>query len=295
MRTTRWQRWSGLLFVTPWLITFLWFTLGPFIASIYLSFTNYRFIGLPEWVGMNNYVRLFTDDAKFIRSVINTLYYTAVHVPGIMIMAFFVAILLNQKVKGQPIYRTAFYLPSVTAGVATAYLWILLLQPNGLVNQFLGLVGIDGPNWLTSSTWAMPALILMSFWGLGTTMIIYLAALQGIPQHLYEAASVDGAGVIRKMWHVTVPMMTPAIFLTAVLQIIGSWQVFTQALIVTNGGPRDSTLFILLHLYRTGFEYFQMGYASAIAWVLFVIILVFTILQFGVARRWVYYEGSTER
>lgn len=284
-----------MLFVTPWLITFLWFTLGPFIASIYLSFTNYRFIGLPEWVGLNNYVRLFTDDAKFIRSVINTLYYTAVHVPGIMIMAFFVAILLNQKVKGQPIYRTAFYLPSVTAGVATAYLWILLLQPNGLVNQFLGLVGIDGPNWLTSSTWAMPALILMSFWGLGTTMIIYLAALQGIPQHLYEAASVDGAGVIRKMWHVTVPMMTPAIFLTAVLQIIGSWQVFTQALIVTNGGPRDSTLFILLHLYRTGFEYFQMGYASAIAWVLFVIILVFTILQFGVARRWVYYEGSTER
>lgn len=284
-----------MLFITPWLITFLWFTLGPFIASIFLSFTNYRFIGLPTWIGLDNYVRLFTDDPKFIRSIINTLYYTAVHVPGIMIMAFFVAILLNQKVKGQPIYRTAFYLPSVTAGVATAYLWILLLQPNGLVNQFLGLVGIDGPNWLTSSTWAMPALILMSFWGLGTTMIIYLAALQGIPQHLYEAASVDGAGVIRKMWHVTVPMMTPAIFLTAVLQIIGSWQVFTQALIVTNGGPRDSTLFILLHLYRTGFEYFQMGYASAIAWVLFVIILVFTILQFGIARRWVYYEGATER
>ncbi len=295
MRTTRWQRWSGLLFIAPWLITFLWFTLGPFVASIFLSFTNYRFIGLPEWVGADNYVRLFTDDAKFIRSIINTLYYTAVHVPGIMVMAFFVAILLNQKVKGQPIYRTAFYLPSVTAGVATAYLWILLLQPNGLVNQFLGLVGIDGPNWLTSSTWAMPALILMSFWGLGTTMIIYLAALQGIPQHLYEAASVDGAGVIRKMWHVTVPMMTPAIFLTAVLQIIGSWQVFTQALIVTNGGPRDSTLFILLHLYRTGFEYFQMGYASAIAWVLFVIILVFTVLQFGIARRWVYYEGASER
>jgi len=295
LRTTRWQRWSGLLFIAPWLITFLWFTLGPFIASIFLSFTNYRFIGLPTWIGLDNYVRLFTDDAKFIRSIINTLYYTAVHVPGIMIMAFFVAILLNQKVKGQPIYRTAFYLPSVTAGVATAYLWILLLQPNGLVNQFLGIVGIDGPNWLTSSTWAMPALILMSFWGLGTTMIIYLAALQGIPQHLYEAASVDGAGVIRKMWHVTVPMMTPAIFLTAVLQIIGSWQVFTQALIVTNGGPRDSTLFILLHLYRTGFEYFQMGYASAIAWVLFVIILIFTIIQFGIARRWVYYEGSTER
>jgi multiple sugar transport system permease protein len=295
LRTTRWQRWSGLLFIMPWLITFLWFTLGPFIASIYLSFTNYRFIGLPTWIGFQNYANLFGDDPKFIRSIINTLYYTGVHVPGVMLLAFFVALLLNQKVKGQPIYRTAFYLPSVTAGVATAYLWILLLQPNGLINQFLGIVGIDGPTWLTSSTWAMPALILMSFWGLGTTMIIYLAALQGIPQHLYEAASVDGAGVVRKMWHVTVPMMTPAIFLTAVLQIIGSWQVFTQALIVTNGGPRDSTLFILLHLYRTGFEYFQMGYASAIAWVLFMIILVFTIIQFTVARRWVYYEGATER
>ncbi len=295
MRTTRWQRWSGLLFIAPWVITFIWFTFGPFIASIYLSFTNYRFIGVPTWVGFQNYANLFGDDPKFIRSVINTLYYTAVHVPGIMLLAFFVALLLNQKVKGQPIYRTAFYLPSVTAGVATAYLWILLLQPNGLINQFLGIVGIDGPTWLTSSTWAMPALILMSFWGLGTTMIIYLAALQGIPQHLYEAASVDGAGVVRKMWHVTVPMMTPAIFLTAVLQVIGSWQVFTQALIVTNGGPRDSTLFILLHLYRTGFEYFQMGYASAIAWVLFMIILVFTVIQFGVARRWVYYEGATER
>lgn len=295
MRTTRWQRWSGLLFIAPWLITFLWFTLGPFIASLFLSFTNYRFIGLPTWVGLDNYVRLFTDDDKFIRSIINTLYYIVVHVPGIMIMSFFVALLLNQKVKGQPIYRTAFYLPSVTAGVATAYLWILLLQPNGLVNQFLGLVGIEGPRWLVSQTWAMPALILMSFWGLGTTMIIYLAALQGIPQHLYEAASVDGAGVIRKMWHVTIPMMTPAIFLTAVLQIIGSWQVFTQALIVTNGGPRDATLFVILHLYRTGFEYFQMGYASAIAWVLFVIILIFTVAQFSIARRWVYYEGVADR
>ncbi len=284
-----------MLFVAPWLITFIWFTLGPFIASFYLSFTSYRFHDFPTWIGFENYTRLFTDDAKFVRSVLNTLYYTAVHVPGIMLLAFFVALLLNQKVRGQPIFRTAFYLPSVTAGVATAFLWIVLLQPNGLINQALGLVGIEGPRWLTSTAWAMPALILMSFWGLGTTMIIYLAALQGIPQHLYEAASVDGAGVVRKMWHVTVPMMTPAIFLTAVLQIIGSWQVFTQALIVTNGGPRDSTLFILLHLYRTGFEYFQMGYASAIAWILFVIILIFTIIQFGFARRWVYYEGANER
>ena len=292
MRTTTWQRWSGILFISPWLFTFVWFTLGPFIASFFLSFTKYRFHDFPIWYGLNNYINLFTDDAKFIRSIFNTFYYTAVHVPGSMFMAFFVAILLNQKIKGQPIFRTAFYLPSVTTGIATAFLWILLLQPNGLINQGLGLVGIEGPRWLTSQHWAMPALILMSFWGLGTTLIIYLAALQGIPEHLYEAASIDGAGPGRKLWHVTIPMMTPAIFLTAVLQIIGSWQVFTQALIVTNGGPRDSTLFVLLHLYRTGFEYYQMGYASAIAWVLFVIIMIFTLVQFTVARRWVYYEAS---
>ena len=292
MRTTTWQRWSGILFISPWLFTFVWFTLGPFIASFLLSFTKYRFHDFPIWFGLNNYVNLFTDDSKFIRSIFNTFYYTAVHVPGSMFMAFFVAILLNQKIKGQPIFRTAFYLPSVTTGIATAFLWILLLPPNGLINQGLGLIGIAGPRWLTSQYWAMPALILMSFWGLGTTLIIYLAALQGIPEHLYEAASIDGAGPWRKLWHVTVPMMTPAIFLTAVLQIIGSWQVFTQALIVTNGGPRDATLFVLLHLYRTGFEYYQMGYASAIAWVLFVIIMVFTLIQFTVARRWVYYEAS---
>ncbi len=252
--------------------------------------TNYKFRGDIVFVGFNNYTELFGRDQDFIRSIVNTFYYTVIHVPGLMFIAFFIALLLNQNVRGMPIFRTLFYLPSVTAGVATAMLWIVMLQPNGLLNQFLAVFGISGPPWLTSTTWALPGLIIMSFWVVGSAMILYLAALQGIPEHLYDAASIDGAGPIRRMWHVTVPMMTPTIFLTLVLATIGSFQVFVTALIVTNGGPANATLFILLHLYRAAFEYFRMGYASAIAWILFLIILLLTMLQFLTARRWVYYE-----
>lgn len=289
MRRTFWQQWSGILFAVPWLIQFVLFIVVPFAASFWLSLTDYRFRDFPNMIWFKNYVDLASDDV-FLKSVFNTLYYTVFHVPGVMIIAFFIAILLNQKVNGMPLFRTLFYLPSITAGVATIMLWLVILQPNGILNQALGLFGIPGPRWLTSTQWAMPSLILMSFWTVGTTMILYLAGLQGIPQHLYEAASIDGAGHIRKLWHVTVPMMTPTIFLTLVLGIIGSWQVFTQALILTGGGPANATLFVLLYLYRKAFLIFQMGYASAIAWVLFVIILIFTFIQFGIARRWVYYE-----
>ena len=289
MRRTFWQKWSGILFAVPWLLQFVLFILIPFAASFWLSLTDYRFRDFPKMIWFENYADLASDDV-FLKSVFNTLYYTVFHVPGVMIIAFFIAILLNQKVKGMPLFRTLFYLPSVTAGVATIMLWLVILQPNGILNQALGLFGLPGPRWLTSTQWAMPSLILMSFWTVGTTMILYLAGLQGIPQHLYEAASIDGAGHLRKLWHVTVPMMTPTIFLTLVLGIIGSWQVFTQALILTGGGPANATLFVLLYLYRKAFLIFQMGYASAIAWVLFVIILIFTLIQFVIARRWVYYE-----
>ncbi|MCY3957303.1 MAG: sugar ABC transporter permease [Chloroflexi bacterium] len=289
MKRTVWQQWSGILFAVPWLLQFVLFILIPFAASFWLSLTDYRFRDFPQMIWLENYADLASDDV-FLKSVFNTLYYTVFHVPGVMIIAFFIAILLNQKVKGMPLFRTLFYLPSVTAGVATIMLWLVILQPNGILNQALGLFGLPGPRWLTSTQWAMPSLILMSFWTVGTTMILYLAGLQGIPQHLYEAASIDGAGHLRKLWHVTVPMMTPTIFLTLVLGIIGSWQVFTQALILTGGGPANATLFVLLYLYRKAFLIFQMGYASAIAWVLFVIILIFTLIQFGIARRWVYYE-----
>ncbi|MCY3896914.1 MAG: sugar ABC transporter permease [Chloroflexi bacterium] len=289
MRRTFWQQWSGILFAVPWLLQFVLFIVVPFAASFWLSLTDYRFRDFPNMIWFENYVDLASDEV-FLKSIFNTLYYTVFHVPGVMVIAFFIAILLNQKVNGMPLFRTLFYLPSITAGVATIMLWLVILQPNGILNQALGLFGLPGPRWLTSTQWAMPSLILMSFWTVGTTMILYLAGLQGIPQHLYEAASIDGAGHIRKLWHVTVPMMTPTIFLTLVLGIIGSWQVFTQALILTGGGPANATLFVLLYLYRKAFLIFQMGYASAIAWVLFVIILIFTFIQFGIARRWVYYE-----
>jgi len=289
MRRTIWQQWSGIIFAVPWLLQFVLFIVVPFAASFWLSLTDYRFRDFPNMIWFENYVDLASDEV-FLKSIFNTLYYTVFHVPGVMVIAFFIAILLNQKVNGMPLFRTLFYLPSITAGVATIMLWLVILQPNGILNQALGLFGIPGPRWLTSTQWAMPSLILMSFWTVGTTMILYLAGLQGIPQHLYEAASIDGAGHLRKLWHVTVPMMTPTIFLTLVLGIIGSWQVFTQALILTGGGPANATLFVLLYLYRKAFLIFQMGYASAIAWVLFVIILIFTFIQFGIARRWVYYE-----
>ncbi|MDE2869698.1 MAG: sugar ABC transporter permease [Chloroflexota bacterium] len=289
MRRTFWQQWNGILFAVPWLLQFVLFIVVPFAASFWLSLTDYRFRDFPNMIWFENYADLAGDEV-FLKSIFNTLYYTVFHVPGVMIISFFIAILLNQKVNGMPLFRTLFYLPSVTAGVATIMLWLVILQPNGILNQALGLVGIPGPRWLTSTQWAMPSLIIMSFWTVGTTMILYLAGLQGIPQHLYEAASIDGAGHLRKLWHVTVPMMTPTIFLTLVLGIIGSWQVFTQALILTGGGPANATLFVLLYLYNKAFLIFQMGYASAIAWVLFVIILIFTLIQFIIARRWVYYE-----
>lgn len=292
-----WRETRGFLFVLPWLFGFVVFVAGPFFFSFFLSFMQWRLVGDMKWMGFANYAQLLSgDDTRFVQSVYNTAYYVVFHVPGVLIISFAVAGLLNRKVKGIAIYRTAFYLPSITTGVATAVLWYWVLQPNGLLNNFLDIflepLGAKAPNWLGSTTWAMPGLIIMSFWSVGTTMIIYLAGLQGIPQHLYEAAEIDGAGWWGKVRHVTLPMMTPQIFLTLVLAVIGSFQVFTSALIITEGGPADATLFLLLYLYWNGFRFFKMGYASAIAWVLFFIILFLTIVQFMLARRWVYYEGE---
>ena len=292
-----WKETRGFLFILPWLVGFILFIAGPFFFSFFLSFTQWRLVGDIKWTGFNNYVQLLSgEDTRFVQSVYNTVFYVFFHVPGILIISFIVAGLLNRKVKGMALYRTAFYLPSITAGVATAVLWYWVLQPNGLLNLFLNVflnpIGLDAPNWLGSTRWAMPGLIIMSFWSVGTTMIIYLAGFQGIPQHLYEAAEIDGAGWYGKIRHVTIPMMTPQIFLTLVLAVIGSFQVFTTALIVTEGGPADATLFLLLYLYWNGFRFFKMGYASAIAWLLFLIILFLTIVQFAFARKWVYYEGE---
>ena len=233
---------------------------------------------------------------RFTRTLGNTAYYVLFHVPGVNLLALGCALLLNQKLRGIALYRTLFYMPSVTSGVATAVLWIWLFNGQyGVLNSFLRVFGVSGPNWLFDIKWSMNALIIMSLWGMGNAMLIYLAGLQNVPQHLYEAAMVDGAGAWQRFVNVTLPLLTPTIFYNLVIGVIASFQVFTAAFVMTAGGPADSTLFYVLYLYRVAFENLRMGYAAALAWILFVIIIAFTILQFVLARRWVYYEGASPR
>ena len=283
----------GYLFILPWAIGFLCFTAGPFLASLFLSMTDWRIIGAFKWVGLGNYTTIFTQDPRFLKTLFNTLYYVAFVVPGVNVIGLTFAMLLNQKLKGIAIYRTVFYMPAVTSGVATSILWAWMFNPRfGLINSVLAMIGIQGPEWLVSDVWAMPSIIIMSLWNIGQPMIIYLAGLQGVPRHLEEAAEMDGAGWWQKFRNVTIPMLTPSIFFNVVMGIIGSFQVFTTVYVVTQGGPAESTLVYVLNLYYTAFQNFRMGYASALAWILFVIILAFTGIQFLVSRSWVYYEGG---
>jgi len=282
------------LFVLPWIIGFLIFTLGPIIASLALSFTDYDVILPPSYIGLDNFRELFSDPL-FYTSLYNTLYIVLLAVPLGMMVAFAIALLLNQKVRFMAAYRTAYFIPSIVPAVASAALWLYLLQPQwGLVNGFLEWFGITGPGWLSSELWSKPAIILMMVWGAGGTMIIYLAGLQDIPEVLYEAAAIDGANGWQGFWRITLPLMTPSIFFTLILGLIGTFQIFAQIFVLTDGmgGPQNSTLVYMIYLYRNAFNFFRMGYASAMAWVLFVIILLLTWLQFRLANRWVYYEAE---
>jgi multiple sugar transport system permease protein len=281
---------EGWLFVSPWLVGFVLFTAGPYVASLVLAFMRWDLGRNVEFVGLRNFAFLFFEDELFRRSMANTLYYTVFHVPGMVVLSFAVACLLNLRVKGLAVYRTMFYLPSVTSGVGLALIWIWLLAPKGAINSLIGLLGVKGPDWLFSSQWALPGLIIMSYWGIGTTMVLFLAGLQGVPQQLYEAVAIDGGGWSARVRHVTLPMMTPHIFLAIVLNVIGSFQVFTSAMIMTNGGPDNATLFVLLHLFNNPWGSYRMGYASAKARVLVAIILALTFVQFLVSRGWVFFE-----
>ncbi|MBX3014827.1 MAG: sugar ABC transporter permease [Caldilineaceae bacterium] len=286
---------SFYLFVLPWIIGFLLFILGPIVASLVFSFTDYDIMLTPSWIGLANFEELF-DDPLFYTSLYNTLYLVLIAVPLGMIVSFAIALLLNQKVRFLAVYRTAYYLPSIVPAVASAALWLYLLQPQwGLVNGFLESVGISGPGWLSSEVWSKPAIIMMMVWGAGNTVIIYLAGLQDIPQSLYEASAIDGANRWNQFWRITLPLMTPSLFFTLVLGIIGTFQIFAQIFVLTDGmgGPQNSTLVYMIYLYRNGFNFFRMGYASAMAWVLFVLILLLTWLQFKAAQRWVYYETES--
>ena len=284
---------TGYAFVGPWVFGFLVFTLLPFLASFGLSLTRWDLVNPPVFVGVGNFSKMFLEDRLFRITLWNTLYYSTFSVPGIQILALLLALVLNQKLKGIAVYRTLFYLPAITPGVANAFLWMQLFNPRiGMINNLLAKIGIAGPNWLYDMTWSMPALIIMSVWGCGGAMIIYLAGLQGVPTHLYEAAEVDGATVWDKFWNVTIPMITPTMFFNLVMGIIGSFQVFTSAFIMTSGGPAYRTLFYTLYLFYQAFYDFRTGYASALAWVLFLIVLVLTLTQLALSRRWVYYEAA---
>jgi multiple sugar transport system permease protein len=288
-REARW----GWFFISPWIIGFLFFTAVPVAASLFLSFTEYELITPPQWVGPKNFVDLFTADHLFILSLYNTLYYVLFSVPLSIIFAFVLSMLLNVKMHGMNFYRTVFYLPAVTSGVAVSLLWMWLFNPQfGLINFLLRSVGLPAPAWLVDPNWSKPAFILMSLWGVGGTVVIFLAGLQGVPRSLYEAAEIDGANTWQCFWNITVPMMTPVIFFNLVMGMIGSFQVFTQAYVMTGGGPQNSTLFYMLYLFRQAFNLLRMGYAAAMAWILFIIILVLTLVQFRLADRWVYYEGD---
>ncbi len=293
LRQAAWEEIDFYIGISPWLIGFLLFTGGPILASLGISFTEWKLITPPTWVGADNYVRLFTRDPLFWVALTNTAYYTFLSVPLGVVAALLIAMLVNQKVPGVALFRTIFYLPSVTAGVAVALLWFWIFNPEfGLLNYALSLIGIQGPEWLLSQQWAKPALILMSLWSVGSGMVIFLAGLQGLPQHLYDAARIDGATQWQEFRHVTMPMLTPVLFFMLVVSTISSFQTFTNVYVMTRGGPGTSTLMISLYLYENAFEFLKMGYASALAWVLFAAILVLTVIQFRLANRWVYYEGD---
>lgn len=294
---------TGLVFISPWLLGFLGFTIYPALASLYYSFTNFKILQDPKWIGLGNYSALI-NDPLFWKSLGNTIYLTIVGVPLAVIVALGIALLLNRKgIRGIGIFRTIFYLPVVIPGVAAALLWIFLLNPaNGLVNDFLGVFGVKGPGWFYDPDWAKNGIVLLTVWAAGDVVIIYLGALQGVSRALYEAAEVDGAGAWVKLRHVTIPMISPAILFNLITGAIGAFQSFTQAFVVSSsvgrgndgsiGGVQNSLLFYGLNLYNNGFRYFQMGYASALAWILLIIILIATLLLLRASRNRVYYESA---
>lgn len=286
---------TAYLFILPWIIGFLVFTIGPMLASLYFSFTKYNIIDPPQWVGLSNFIKLFKDEL-FIQSIKVTLKYAVMALPLNLIVGFFLAVLLNQKVVAVNVWRTLYFLPSVIAGVAVALVWQRIFNPRiGIVNPFLKNIGIQSPpRWLNDPAWAVPSLVIMSLWSVGGGMIMYLAGLQGISSDLYDSAKVDGANALQRFWHVTIPMMTPVIFYNLIMGLISTFQYFTQVYVITSGegGPAWATLFYNLYLYKNAFKYHDMGYASAMAWVLFLVVLGLTILIFRSSEYWVFYEGE---
>lgn len=282
---------TGLLFISPWIFGFLAFQLYPILYALYLSFTQYTGFGPAEWVGLDNYIRMFTQDPLFWQSLFNTVYYTVLAVPIGVVMALIMALAMNQKLREVSVYRAALYLPSVLPLFAISFIFLALLNPQfGLVNYVLSLLRIPSIDWLGDPRWSKLAIVLMAQLGAGNAAIVLLAGLRAIPTTLYEAAVIDGANWWTRFWRITIPLLTPVILYDVILGLHAGLQVFTQAYILTNGGPSNSTLFFVFYLYNNAFSYSQMGYASALSWVLFIISFAIAILVFRLSSRWVNYE-----
>ena len=288
------QEFWGFLFICPWLIGFLLFTLGPMLWSFALSLYKYD-LAHARFVGLENYRRLVTQDSLFWKSLKVTAIYTVLTVPLGVFGSLLIAILLNQPVRGLRLYRTLFYLPSMVPAVASALVWQWVFNAdNGILNQGLAFLGLPNIEWLQNEKYTMFAFVLMSLWGIGgQRMIIFLAGLQGIPESYYEAARLDGAGSMSQFRHITLPCLSPVLFFNLVLGLVGAFQVFTSAYVMTSGGPNNASLFYSLYIFRNAFEYFKMGKASAMAWILFAILFGFTLIQFKLSKRWVHYEGES--
>jgi multiple sugar transport system permease protein len=288
---TRREAIIGYIFISPWLFGFIVFLIGPIIASLFLSFTEYKPGLQPVWLGLANYARMFGDEL-FYHSLQVTSVYTLLSVPIGLVTALSLAVLLNQGVRGLRFFRTAFYLPSLISGVAVAIVFSWFFNKQfGVVNFILSLFGIQGPNWLGDPDWTLPAFVLMSLWGVGGTVVIFIAALQGVPMELYEAAELDGATSWRRFINITLPLISPVILFALITGIIATFQTFAVSYIMTGGGPANASLFYLLYLYRNAFNWFEMGYASALAWFLFLIIMICTGIMLRTSDMWVHYEG----
>ncbi|MGQ7884158.1 carbohydrate ABC transporter permease [Paenibacillus sp. WC2504] len=288
----RWESpFAGYLFISPWLLGFLLLTLWPMIQSMYYSFTKYTLLDAPEWIGLRNYERIFADDEIFRQSLKITILFVVLSVPIKLFSALMVAMMLNKKIKGISVYRTFIYLPSlIGSSIAVAILWQNIFGMDGFINKFLGMLGINGTSWISNPKTALGTLIILVAWQFGSSMVIFLAGLKQIPTELYEASSVDGASKVRQFVSITLPMLSPVLLFNLVLQTIGSFQMFTQAFIITKGGPINSTYMYALYLYDRAFSRYEMGYASALAWILLVVIAVVTAIIFASSRYWVFYE-----
>ncbi|MGX7131608.1 carbohydrate ABC transporter permease [Enterococcus songbeiensis] len=287
------RKYTGLIYIAPWLIGLTVFTLYPFISSFILSFTDYNLISSPNFVGLDNYIKMFTTDKDFIKSLVVTIKYAILTVPLQLVFALFIAFILNFKLKGINMYRTAYYIPSILGGnVAIAVLWRFLFSGDGLINQLLEKIGIPSIGWLSSPTAALACIAILRVWQFGSSMVIFLAALKEIPVELYEAAQMDGAKKWTIFFKVTVPLITPTIFFNLVMQLVNALQEFNAPYLVTQGGPLKSTYFTSLMIYDNAFKFFKMGYASALSWALFLIIMVLTLVIFKTSNKWVYYSDG---